>query len=134
MNFLRKLNREDVIVSPTHDQSKYPLSTSEYESAVRRTKYYITGGTWDFEIPAKCIEVMNLGACLVCPEMPKAAEYGLVNGVTYIKLNSVEEIPAILASDRWEQIAPAGQRLVQERHTVHVRAKQIIRAYQEWKA
>ena len=132
IEFMESLDRSDCIVSGTHDQTKYGLTNEEYQRAIAHTKYYVTAGTWDFEIPAKCIEVMNAGSCLVCPEMPAMPYYGFVDGENYIKLNDVSEIPAILASDRWETVAPAGQRWVQERHTVTQRAKQIVRAYEVW--
>ena len=133
IEYLRGLNRPDCIVAGTHDQTQYGLTDEAYYDALSRTKYYITAGTWDFEIPAKCIEVMNYGACLVCPDMPAAKWYGLEDGVNYIKLNSVDEIPGILASDRWKEIAPAGQKLVQENHTVQKRAEQIIQVFGEFR-
>jgi len=130
IEFMAGLNRSDCIVGGTNDQTKYALTAEQYEKAVAHTKYYVTAGTWDFELPAKCIEVMNAGACLVCPQMPAMPYYGFEDGVNYIRLDEVQDIPAIIDSNRWETIAPAGQRWVQEHHTVTQRARQIIGAYE----
>lgn len=128
-DYLMRLNRDDVISKSTNDQKRYPLSKEEYVKNLRRTKYYITGGIFDFQIPPKYFEVCNYGACLVSSNMPMMEKCGFVDGKTYIELNSIAEIDDIIASDRWREIAPAGQKMVQERHMIENRKDQILKTY-----
>lgn len=129
--YLRSLNRSDILVKTTNTQLKYALSNEEYERSLSHTKYYISGGIYDFQIPPKYFEVCNYGACLVSFDMPMMRKCGFVDGETYIKLNKLEDIEEIIASDRWKEIAPAGQKMVQERHMIEMRVKQILEVYDE---
>ncbi|GAI41069.1 unnamed protein product, partial [marine sediment metagenome] len=43
--------------------------------------------------------------------------------------DSLDEIDDIIASDRWREIAPAGQKMVQERHMIENRRDQILKVY-----
>jgi hypothetical protein len=132
MEALESLDRKDVITSPIQDRRAYPLDTVEYHTYLARTRYFVTGGIYDFQIPAKYIEACNYGACLVCFESPHMAEQGWVDGETYIKLNSVDELPAILDSNRWREIGRAGQRMVQSRHLLVHRVRQLQEEYAAW--
>ena len=128
--------RDGILVASTNNQCRYPISTDRYQYIIGNARYYVTAGTWDVCIPAKCIEVMNAGACLVMPEAPRCADYGLVDGETYIKLHDPSdkfELSRVLGSDAWRYIAPAGQKLVQKRHMIQHRAAQILEVYAQWK-
>lgn len=103
----------------------------EYIQTLRKVKYFFSGGVddgdWDTaQIPAKQIEACGAGACLVSPDLPMNRASGFIDDETYVMLKGVSEIPDILASDRWKTLAPAGQDLVNERHTVEARAKRIL--------
>ena len=126
---LHRMNRPDII-----SKEKMQTSYDEYLSLLGRTKYYCTGGTDDdipeiASIPHKYFEACNYGCCLVSPDMPYMERAGFIDGETYIKLNSVEELSGILVSDRWKEIGRAGQQMVQRMHTVKARANKIIDLY-----
>jgi hypothetical protein len=128
---LRSLKRSDIIVS-----EKLGLTYNQYLAKLSQTKYYCSGGSDDdipeiASIPHKFIEVCNYGCCLVSPHMPFMERAGFIDGETYIKLNHVDELPTILASDRWKKIGRAGQVMVQQRHTVEARAELIKQIYME---
>ena len=127
--YLQNMGRNDVVVSVTNNQMTYPLTTNEYQSALAHTKYYLSGGIFDFQIPAKYYEACAYGATLVSPEMPMMKEMGFVDGQTYIALKSLDEIPGIIASERWKDIGPRGQEMVQQRHMIEHRVQQIWQAY-----
>ncbi|HUV62405.1 MAG TPA: glycosyltransferase [Sedimentisphaerales bacterium] len=129
--FLQKLNRPDVILSGNPTGSTFSLSDEDYRRCLGLTKYYFTGGIYDLQIPPKVYEVMNYGACLVCHDMPMMEASGLIPGETYLPIESVEEIPAILERDDWKEIAPKGQAMVHERHSLQARARDFVRVYRE---
>ena len=58
-------------------------------------------------------------------------EAGFVDGETYIKINSVDDIPAVLESDAWETVGQAGRAMVQQYHSIEARAREIANAYIE---
>jgi hypothetical protein len=119
--FLAGMNRPDIFVGMTNNQMIYHLSDDEYHNKLLRTKYYLSGGIFDWQIPAKYFEACSYGCCLVCFESPKMAELGFVDGVNYIKLNSVDEIPSIIDSDRYKEIGRSAVEFVRERHTIKQR-------------
>jgi hypothetical protein len=129
--FLRKLNRPDIVLSGNPTGSTFSLSDEDYRRCLRTTKYYITGGIYDLQIPPKVFEVTNYGACLVCPPMPMMEACGFVPNHTYVPITYVEQIPEIIASDVWQKIGPAGQKMVHERHSLATRAKEISAIYRE---
>lgn len=129
---LLSLNRPDIIAKPRKGGILY----EEYLKLLAKTKYYCTGGS-DDDIPEiasishKYFEACNYGCCLVSPDMPFMKRAGFIDGETYIKLNSVDELPDILASDRWKRIGKLGRLMTQKRHTVEARAKRILEIYKE---
>lgn len=129
--FLQQLNRPDVVLSGNPTGSTFSLSDEDYHRCLASTKYYFTGGIYDLQIPPKVYEVMNYGACLVCHSMPMMEASGLIPYETYLPIESVEEIPVILERDDWREIAPKGQKLVHERHSVAARAKDFVKVYRE---
>jgi len=131
--YMYKMGRDDVVVRCTSDQSRYPMSKFKYETMVSRTKYYVSGGIFDFQVPPKFYEICNLGACLVCPKIPMLEECGFVNGKTCIVIDTPNDLPDIFASDAWKAISLAGQKMVQERHMMSNRAEQIREEYNEYK-
>jgi hypothetical protein len=124
-HFLEGLKRSDVILSGNPHGSTFRLDDEAYRQALSRCRYYVTGGIYDLQIPPKYYEVCNYGACLVSPALPMMEEAGFIDGETYIKIDSVDEIPAILESDRWQSIGYAGQEMVRERHSLLARAFDI---------
>lgn len=129
--YLETLGRSDILLSGNPHGSTFRLSDEQYQSALRRCRYYFSGGIYDIQIPPKYYEVLNYGACLVSHELPMMAEVGLVPNETYLRIRSVQEIPAILDSDRWRDIGKRGQRLAHERHNMTARAVQIAEIYRE---
>ena len=104
---------------------------TEYMETMGRIKYFFSGGVddgdWDTaQIPAKHIEACAAGACLVSPTLPMMDSCGFIDGVNFIQLNNVNEIPDILSSDAWREISKAGYKLINERHSVEARAQQIL--------
>jgi len=129
--YLKNLNRKDISINMTNDQHNYAFTDKEDHTNLSVSKYVFSGGVYDFQIPPKYFDICNCGACLVSFDMPMMAECGFVDGKTYIKLNSLEDIDQIIASGRWREIAPAGQKMVQGRHMIEKRAEQILRVYNE---
>ena len=130
--YLEKLNRSDVILSGNPNGSTFRLSDAEYQDALRKCRYYFSGGIYDIQIPPKYYEVLNYGACLVSHELPMMAEVGLYPNETYIRLDSLDDIPSILDSDRYKDISKRGQRLAHERHSMTARAVQIAEVYRDY--
>lgn len=127
--YLQQMGRSDVILSGNPHGSSFRLSGDEYRDALGRCRYYITGGIYDIQIPPKYYEVCNYGATLVSPELPMMEEAGFVDGVTYLKLDNVEQIPDILDSTRYDEIGFLGQEMVQASHSIGQRAKDIADLY-----
>ena len=127
--YLESLKRNDIVLSGNPNGSTFRLDENSYRDSLRRCKYYITGGIYDIQIPPKYYEVCNFGCCLVSPELPMMKEAGFIDGETYIKINSVEEIPDIIASDKWQEIGRAGQKMVHKNHGIRARAKDIAKLW-----
>ncbi len=138
-HFLRdykvRTGRDDIVLSGIGFQDgnmKFSLSDEDYQWQLGHTKYYFSGGIYDYQIPPKYFEVCNHGATLVSPDMPLMEAAGFIDGETYIKIENVDQIPYILESDAWKTIGPAGQRMVHERHSITQRAKEILEIYNEF--
>jgi hypothetical protein len=127
--YLESLNRSDIVLSGNPNGSTFRLSDVEYQDSMRRCRYYVSGGIYDMQIPPKYYEVCNYGCCLISPELPMMKEAGFIDGLTYIKVNNVEEIPEILATDRWKRIGKQGQIMVQVQHNLQARARDIARLW-----
>ncbi len=129
--YLKGLNRPDIVLSGNPHGSTFKLSDEEYRNALASTKYYFSGGIYDLQIPPKYFEIANHGACLVTNDMPMLADCGFVHGETCLIIKSLDEIPYLLQSDLWYLIAKAGQKLVHERHSMTQRAKDIAKLIRE---
>jgi hypothetical protein len=129
--YLQKLNRSDIVLSGNPTGSTFTLIDEDYHRALATTRYYFSGGIYDLQIPPKYYEVCNYGACLVSPAMPMMEVSGFVAGQTYLPIQSVDEIPMILHSDDWRDIAPRGQQMVHQRHGLTQRARDIIQLYHQ---
>lgn len=110
---------------------RYPLGADEYRRAIGAARYYASGGIYDQWIPPKYYEALNYGACLLSFPMPHMKECGFVDGETFIELKSVEDIAAIVDSDRHLRIGSQGREMVWRRHSVNARAKRILEIYHE---
>jgi len=129
--YLQELNRPDIVLSGNATGSTFSLSDEDYHKALAQARYYFSGGIYDLQIPPKYYEVCNYGACLVSPPMPMMQVSGFVAGQTYLPIHSVDEIPMILQSDDWREIAIRGQHMVHKRHSITQRARDIIQIYHE---
>ena len=127
--YLESLNRKDIVLSGNPSGVTFRLSDDEYHDALGCCQYYITGGIYDFQIPPKYYEVCNYGATLVSHELAMMEEAGFVDGETYLKLDKVEDIPDILESTRYDEIGFLGQEMVQSRHSIERRAKDIAELF-----
>jgi hypothetical protein len=129
--YLESLKRSDIVLSGNPHGSIFRLNDGEYRNALRRCRYYVTGGIYDIQIPPKYYEVCNFGACLVSPELPMMKEAGFVDGETYIKINSIDDIPKVIDSDAWKEIGVNGRTMVHGLHSIEARALNIASAYLE---
>lgn len=132
---LEKLQTTDgynIILSGNPHGSTFPLEYDQYIKCLNRCHYYVTGGIYDMQIPPKYYEICNHGATLVSPELPMMAEAGFVDGETYVRCEDLSDLESILKSDRWRVVGPAGRRMVQERHNIYTRAREIADLYREW--
>lgn len=127
-NYLMGLNRKDIILSGG-SFGNYPLSNEEYNSKIKKTKYYFSGGIYDRFIPPKYYEVCNSGACLVSHDMKEMERCGFIDGETYIKIFNMKDVNNIINTDRYKEIGKAGQKMIHEKHTVEVRANKIIEIF-----
>ena len=129
-NYLQSLNRGDVVLSGSKIGCHgFSLDHDAYYDHLRRAQYYFSGGIFDFQIPPKYFEVVNYGACLVTHDLPLLADAGFVHDETCIIIETLDEIPMILDSDRWERIGEAGKAMVDQRHSLAQRATDIIEVY-----
>lgn len=127
-NFKETNGRDDIVLSGIGRKdgaTKFTLTDEDYRWQLGHTKYVFSGGIYDYQIPPKYFEICNHGATLVSPDMPLMKEAGFIDGETYIKIGSVEQIPSIIKSDAWKTVGPAGQKMVHERHSIKQRAKEI---------
>ena len=132
---LESLGRSDIILSGNATGSIFKLSDAEYQDALSRCRYYVSGGIYDLQIPPKYYEVCNYGACLISHWMPMMEASGFVDGETYIQAETVKDVECLIAdSDRWYDIGRAGRRMVQERHSIQRRAQDIATLYRKWEA
>ena len=125
-------SREDIDLSGvggSDGKTVFNLCDEEYLFSLRHTRYFFSGGIYDYQIPPKYFEICNHGATLVSPDMPLMKDAGFIDGETYIKLETVDQIPGIIDSDAWKKIGPAGQKMVHERHSITRRAKEIREIY-----
>ena len=127
--YLQAMGRDDIVVSGNATGSTFSLSDEDYRKSLATTRYYFSGGIYGLQIPPKYYEVCNYGACLVSPDMPMMEASGFIPNETYLPIKSVEQIPEILERDDWKRIAPAGQRMVHERHGIRQRAEDIAQLY-----
>lgn len=121
--------RKDILLSCSENFGVYPLSNNAYIESIKKTKYYFSGGVYDKFIPPKYYEVCNHGACLVSFDMPEMERCGFVDGETYIKLNSIDDVDKILDTESYIEIGKAAQRMIHMRHTVDSRAKEVLEVY-----
>ena len=131
-NYLKNLNRSDIIVSCSAEFGKYPLSNQEYSDFICKTKYYISGGIFDRFVPPKYYEVASHGACIITFDMDYLSKIGFINGKTCITIKNLSEIPEILSSDKYIEIGKNAQKMMCERHFVLNRAIEIASAYNEF--
>jgi hypothetical protein len=130
-NYLKTLNRDDIVLSGNPNGSVFPLNNDDYQNRLFRCRYYITGGIYDIQIPPKYYEICNYGATLVSHELPMMKEAGFVDGETYIKIDKVEDIDEVIKSDAYKTVGPAGRDMVQQYHSIRGRAHEIQNAYIE---
>ena len=121
------------IVLSCGDFGKYPLTTEQYRKAISESMYYLSGGIYDELIPPKYYEASNYGCCLISKDMPLMQESGFVHNETFIKIESVKEIEDIIMSNRGAVIGQNARKMIQEKHSVKVRAKQIIGEYYDYR-
>jgi len=119
----------DMIIKGMPDRNNPPMTLEQYRERLNRSRYYISGGVWDFEIPPKYYEVAAFGACLISHDMPMMEQSGFIDGYTYRKIEKVEDIPAILESDDWINMGQNARQMVLNNHLVSNRAQAVLEAY-----
>ncbi len=137
------MNSDQVIVAMTGSHKSYPLAEDDYRDKLRHTKFVVSTGIWDLQMPPKHLEICNAGACLVSPVLPWMSWVGFEPNVHYIPIRPPIEagvaalqdelLNSIFLRDDWETIAKAGQAMVQRRHTIHAWYNMLMREYANWK-
>lgn len=123
---LESLGRSDIVLSGSVTGCDgFKLSDEQYRHALARTQWFFSGGIYDYQIPPKFFEVCNYGAALVSHPMPMMEACGFIDGETYRKIENVDDIADVLASEEWRRIGLAGQQLVHKRHSLQARAQDI---------
>jgi len=130
-NHLSSDKKHNVVLSCSGEFGRYRLSNDEYRSAIRRTRYYASGGIFDSLMPPKYFEVANYGCCLLSPILPYMERCGFIHNDTYISIESTDDIDKWIDTDACIKIGKAAQEMVQEKHSVKTRARQIIDLYNE---
>lgn len=120
---------EGVVLSGSNKFGNYQYTGQAYLDLLKKVKYYFSGGIYDVLIPPKYYEAANYGCTMVSYDMPYMYQFGFIDGETYIKLNKLEDIDEIIKSDAYLEIGKNAQKMVQEQHTVKVRAKQLLDVY-----
>jgi hypothetical protein len=129
-NYLAEKKFDGVVLSGSSEFGHYRLSNEEYVDTIGRSKYYLSGGIYDNLIPPKYYEACNWGCAMISHEMSFMEKCGFVDGETYIKIVELSDIDNILYTDRYLEIGKNAKKMVQERHTVKERARQILEIYE----
>lgn len=104
------------------------LPLGEYAESMGRSKVIVNLPRTMANRPHRVFDAMACGACLVTGRLPAVDGDYREAGVHYIEFDEAGELPALLErllAGGWEPIAEAGYRLVMERHTWAVRAKEL---------
>jgi hypothetical protein len=106
------------------------LTGEAYARAMARSKVFVAC-TSRFKLPfAKIFEALACGALLICDRPCGAEQLGLVDGQTYVEVDKHTFLPKLryyLAhDDKRFKIAEGGKALFLSRHTVGVRAQEVL--------
>jgi len=126
-SYLTNLHRDDIVVSVGRSPDDFALTDEQYQLRLRTSRYFISGGIYDFQIPPKYFEVCNYGACLVSHGMPLMESCGFIDGETYMQVGYTPgEIGRVIEDEEsWRRIGIAGQRMVHKHHSMAMRAREI---------
>ena len=122
-------DNSEIVVEMTDSHHAYQLTLDQYRENLRRSRFVASTGVYDIQIPPKHYEICNYGACLISPFIAHMDEVGFVDGETFLAVKNPLHILEHLRAGEFETIAKAGQRMVQERHTIGVRAATIMEEY-----
>jgi hypothetical protein len=104
----------------------HPLVGANFSRAINRCRIFVTTCGIHRHPQPKIVEALASRTLLMSDEPEGAAELGLVDGATYVRISAgdaVEKIRHYLARPQEaEAIAEAGYRLAIERHTCYARA------------
>ncbi len=105
------------------------LPNVEYARSMARSKVIANWPRTLTNRPHRIFDALACGAALVTGRVPNIAEDGLMPGRDYIAVDTQDELLAevkrLLDTGVWKEIAEAGHRVVMERHTWTVRARQL---------
>jgi len=85
--------------------------------------------------PFRLLDGMACRSCVVTGPVPDVSGEVREAGVHYVEVRTLDEfcqaVDELLASGRWREVAESGYRLVRERHTWAVRARELRRILNE---
>jgi glycosyltransferase involved in cell wall biosynthesis len=105
------------------------LHPIQYARAMAQSKIVINWPRVPENRPHRVFDVMACGACLVTGPLPNVVGDERIEGRDYVEIRRYDNLPAVieylLKSGDWQQIATNGTRLVAQKHTWAIRAKQL---------
>ena len=94
-------------------------------------KYAVLSCLDDGSAPLEYVEAASAGAAVVSFGSKELRAAGFVAGDSFCELKSVEEIDALVASGSWKTVGERGRLIVEERHTVAKRARELLKIINE---
>ncbi len=101
----------------------------EYAENMARSKIIVNWPRVSINRPFRVFDAMASGACLITGTLPEVSGEEKVSGRDFIEVADHRDLPKVceelLESGRWKEIAANGYKLVREKHTWAVRAKEL---------
>ncbi|WP_408010744.1 glycosyltransferase [Pseudalkalibacillus sp. A8] len=112
-------------------QSQKAIIGENYAKLMNRSKIFLTCDSV-YKYPLlKYFESLGCGTLLLAPGSKELQELGFVNGETFVEVNEkdfLEKVNFYLRNeDLRNQIITNGKKLIQQRHTTEIRARQLLR-------
>lgn len=105
------------------------LEVSDYARALACSRIVVNWPRTAINRPHRIFDAMASGACVLTGRLPEVEEDHRVPGVDYLEFDEMGELPGLierlLENGAWERVAASGHKLVIERHTWAVRAKEL---------
>lgn len=106
-----------------------PLDVVSYAYAMARSRIVVNWPRVPENRPHRVFDTMACNSCLVTGPLPYVPHDERIAGRDYVQINQPEDLPeiiwALLANDKWAEIAQSGYDLIQKHHTWSIRAGQL---------